>query len=100
MLILNNNNNLVSEKIYPIFYCNVEGRIISQVKPTKSKRKPKPKEKKFTVKAPIKFDTNGITPISKRLISLREKYSYTKDDQIVYDNVTKIKQLGTTKIRD
>lgn len=100
MLIDNSNPNLVKRTKYPIFFCTVHGRIISQVKPTKSRRKPKPKERLFTIDAPIKFENDGETVISNRLISLRDKYTYNKEDKIVFDKVNKIKYLGYTHIRD
>jgi hypothetical protein len=91
---------LIDKLTYPIFFCKVQGRIISQVKPTKSRPRPKPKEKHFKIDAPVKFEPCGNIPISKRLITLRDKYTYSKDDQIVFDNIHKIKQLGSTKIRE
>jgi hypothetical protein len=88
-----------NKTIFPIHFCKVQGRVLSRTKPTKTKPKGTVKALSFTELMPVKFDSDGKTPVYTKNYVLQEKLELKDSDEVVYDKIDKIKFLSNSKFK-
>jgi hypothetical protein len=90
---------------YPIWFCEVEGRVVTPNKPRpRQKSIPKPSVQVFKVSIPVKFYPfeEGETPIPVNVKStvIQKMCTIKSNSKIVYDKILLITQVGDTKIKE
>ena len=96
----------MSDIRYPIYYCEVEGRISTPTKPRKGQRTiPKPKIRNFKIDIPVKFypfdrESEKPVPIDTKSIHLQSVYGVDKKDTVYFDKIKLLVPVGDTRIKD
>jgi hypothetical protein len=89
---------------YPIWFCEVEGRILTPTKPrARQKSLPKPKTQIFKISMPVKFypfsEDEDPKPIISSCISLQRHYKVASNAEVIFDKIILISACGETTIK-
>ena len=84
---------------FEIHFCKVTGRVLSRTKPTKTKPKGTLKTFHFSELMPVKFNSDGITPMQTKNYVLQEKFELKDSDEVMFDVIDKIKFLSYSKFK-
>jgi hypothetical protein len=90
---------------YQIWFCEVEGRVVTPVKPRpRQKSTPKPNVQVFKISIPVKFypfeDGQDPRPVNTYSSVLSKICNISTNSEVIYDKILLITPVGDTTVKE